>query len=360
MSRSESNRETAANAADLLSAALASHPSREATSGVQRNAASERDDQEPVSAPGMTLRQLVLRCGPIPPERAVKIIARAARVLAEAHSAGTVHGELTPDDIVVMSLGGERDYVQLPELGADREPDHEPEPEFATPEAAGGLACDTRSDIYSLGALLFFALTGRPPYQGNARELVRCQLFTPPPSVAGTSPHRVSRLLDALVRRCMMKNPAARPESADDLAATLLAIPACEPANVPDADANVRMRRARLWGRGWPIVQPRRALQIDTGAMGPGRGFDEATVETAPNSISGSRLVEFAVGGIRTERATLPPPPVQIPTLPPPSGVPRRLIGTPCLATLPSPPFPGYEVRSFSRRNGGSKPPSAR
>jgi serine/threonine protein kinase len=362
MSRSDSTRETAANAADLFSAALASQLSREATSGVQRTAAAAApdDDEEPVSSPGMTLRQLVLRGGPLAPERAVRIVARAARVMAEAHSAGTVHGELTPDDIVIMSLAGEHDYVQLPELGADREPGYEPEPEFATPEAAGGLSCDQRSDIYSLGALLFFALTGRPPYQGDARELLRCQLFAPPPSVAGSSPHRVSRLLDALVRRCMMKNPAARPESADDLAATLLAIPATEPGGLTDADASTRVRRARLWGRGWPIVQPRRAIQIDTGHMGPGRGFDEPTVETAPPSISGSRLVEFAVGGMRTERATLPPPPVQIATLPPPSSVPRRLVGTPCLATLPSPPFPGYEVRSFSRKANGSKPPSAR
>ncbi len=360
MSRSESNRETAANAADLFSAALASQLSGAAKSGVQRSRAAEEDDEEPVSSPGMTLRQLVLRSGPLAPERAVKIVARAARVLAEAHSAGTIHGELTPDDLVIMSLAGERDYVQLPELGADREPGHLPEPEFATPEAAGGLPGDQRSDIYALGALLFFALTGRPPYQGNLRELVRCQLFAPPPSVAGVSPHRVSRLLDSLVRRCMMKNPAARPESADDLAATLLAIPATEPAGLTDTDASTRVRRARLWGRGWPIVQPRRALQIDTGLMGAGRGFDEATVETAPPSLTGSRMVEFAVGGIRTERATLPPPPVQIPTLPPPSSVPRRLVGTPCLATLPSPPFPGYEVRAFARRNNGSKPPSAR
>ncbi|MFO0593315.1 MAG: hypothetical protein U0441_37585 [Polyangiaceae bacterium] len=355
MSRSESNRETVADAADR--SPVFAHPfSGDFLDGQEPTCV---DDDEPVSAPGVTLRQLIAREGPIAPERAVRIVARAARVLADAHATGIVHGELTPDDLVIMSLGGERDYVQLPELGADREPGYTPEPEYSTPESAAGMPSDARADIYSLGALLFFALTGRAPYQGNPKELTRCQLFAPPPSVAGVSPHRVSRLLDSLVRRCMMKNPAARPETADDLAATLLAIPCTEPTGGMESDASARMRRARLWGRGWPVVQPRRALQIDTASLGGNRGFDEATVQTAPNMLSNG-LVEFAVGGIRPERTTLPPPPVQVPTLPPPSGVPRRLLGTPALATMPSPPFPGYEVRSFARSHARTKPPNAR
>lgn len=357
MSRSESNREIQADDAALLHADLANAVSGDLSLLDEDTYLDDRD--EPKSAPGMTLRQIVVREGPISPDRAVRIVARAARVLADAHASGFIHGELTPDDVVIMSLGGERDYVQLPELGAEREPGYIPEPEYATPESAAGMPHDLRSDIYSLGAILFFALTGRAPYQGNEKEILRSQLFAPPPSVAGVSPHRVSRLLDSLVRRCMLKNPAARPESADDLAATLLAIPCTEPGTI-ESDASARMRRARLWGRGWPVVQPRRAIQIDTASLGmTGRGFDEATVQTAP-SAKENRLVEFAVGGIRPERTTLAPPPVHIPTLPPPSGVPRRLLGTPALATLPSPPFPGYEVRSFARSQARTKPPNPR
>jgi len=376
MSRSDSDRETAATAADLFLAARASHA---VGNRCRAPETPDADDDEPVSAPGVTLRQLVQRFGPLPPDRAVRIVARAARVLAEAHVTGTVHGELSPDDVVIMTIGGERDYVQLPELGAEREPDHVPDSGFTTPEAAGGLPCDARSDLYSLGALLFYALTGQPPYQGNERDLLRAQLFAPPPSLAGTSPHRVSRVLDAFVRRCLMKNPAARPESADDLASTLLAIPAIESPLPSDLEAAARMRRARLWGRGWPIVQPRRAFQIDTGSLGDCAALSEdlppetlrrksgsaaslGAVEPEPPSLEGLTLeIALEVAHFaRVERTTLPPPPVHISTLPPPSSVPRRLIGTPCLATLPSPPFPGYEVRAFPRRNNGSTPPSAR
>lgn len=373
MSRSDSDRETAANAADFYQAVRASLAVGNRCFAPERP--DDIDDDEPVSAPGFTLRQLVQRFGPLTPDRAVRIVARAARVLAEAHAIGTVHGELTPDDVVIMSIGGERDYVQLPELGAERDPEHVPDSGFTTPEAAGGLPCDTRSDLYSLGALLFYALTGRPPYQGNDRELLRAQLFAPPPSLTGTSPHRVSRVLDAFVRRCLMKNPAARPESADDLASTLLAIPATESPLPADLDASARMRRARLWGRGWPVVQPRRAFQIDTASLGSCAALSEddppetlrrrgdpisiAPMDAAPPSLEGLTL-EVALEIVRVERTTLPPPPVQISTLPPPSTVPRRLLGTPCLATLPSPPFPGYEVRAFPRRSGGSTPPSAR
>ena len=383
MSRIDSDRETTATAADFYQAGNAS------LAVGNRCSASESSDDEPVSAPGMTLRQLVHRTGPLLPDRAVRIVARAARVLAEAHSSGTVHGELTPDDVMIMSIGGERDYVQLPELGAERDPDYVPDSGFTTPEAAGGLPCDARSDLYSLGALLFFALTGRPPYQGTDRELLRAQLFAPPPSLAGTSPRRVSRVLDAFVRRCLMKNPAARPESADDLASTLLAIPATEAPLTSDAEAAARMRRARLWGRGWPVVLPRRAFQFDTGSLGHCTALDDppetirrrrddagvlgtlGAIEPEPPSLDGLSLEAMMETSLdaegkaqspiaRVERTTLPPPPVHISTLPPPSTVPRRLLGTPCLATLPSPPFPGYEVRAFPRRNGGSTPPSLR
>ncbi len=213
-------------------------------------------------------------------------------------------------------------------------------------------------------------------------------IFTPP-SLAGTSPRRVSRVLDAFVRRCLMKNPAARPESADDLASTLLAIPATEAPLTSDAEAAARMRRARLWGRGWPVVLPRRAFQFDTGSLGHCTALDDppetirrrrddagvlgtlGAIEPEPPSLDGLSLEAMMETSLdaegkaqspiaRVERTTLPPPPVHISTLPPPSTVPRRLLGTPCLATLPSPPFPGYEVRAFPRRNGGSTPPSLR
>ena len=93
---------------------------------------------------------------------------------------------------------------------------------FASPEQLRGEPADVRSDVYSAGATLYFLLTGRPPFAGaDGPRHIAHALRDPPPSVRGQRPD-VARGLDRVVRRCLAKDPADRPQSHADLSRLLL------------------------------------------------------------------------------------------------------------------------------------------
>ena len=195
---------------------------------------------------GRTLRELVLQEGPLPPARAVHIVRQVARALAEAHARRIVHRDIKPDNIVVTSAGGERDFVKVLDFGiAKLEMDHGDAPElteehlligtpaYMSPEQSLAGAVDARSDLYALGAVLFFALTGRPPFQGSIPEVLRSHRNDPAPPVAAFAPDVVHPRLQTVIHRCLAKDPRRRFASALELDAALAAVPSEETANGP-------------------------------------------------------------------------------------------------------------------------------
>ncbi len=145
---------------------------------------------------GETVADHVERTGPIPPERAVHIIGQAARALTEAHAKGIVHRDIKPENLFLTSLGGEHDFVKVLDFGIAKIIE-EPgctmtrtgwllgTPLYMSPEAVSGTSTDARSDVYALGGVLYFLLSGKAPFDmDNPSALVFAQVnkVPPPPS----------------------------------------------------------------------------------------------------------------------------------------------------------------------------------
>lgn len=179
---------------------------------------------------GPTLEELVKESGPLPPERLVHLLRQLCGALAEAHAAGLVHRDLKPGNVIVATLGGQRDVAKLLDFGLVHDLSTEDgerltqlgmilgTPAYMCPEqASGDAAVDPRGDIYSLGAVAFFALTGRPPFQAKTigQYLVAHRTQSPPP-LAELCP-MIPAGLDAIISRCRAKDPADRFQSANDV-----------------------------------------------------------------------------------------------------------------------------------------------
>ena len=128
--------------------------------------------------PGMSLADLVRQYGPLPPGRAVYLLRQVCGALAEAHRLRLVHRDLKPANIFVAILGGKCDVAKVLDFGLVKLTAPEATqltadytvsgtPQYMSPEQAmGATEIDGRADIYALGAILYFMLTGRPPFEG--------------------------------------------------------------------------------------------------------------------------------------------------------------------------------------------------
>jgi eukaryotic-like serine/threonine-protein kinase len=181
--------------------------------------------------PGMSLGEIIDRFGPMPPERVIHLLRQACDALAEAHDMGLVHRDIKPGNIFAAKRGGVYDVVKLLDFGLvkplmEEEPVHltaegtiTGSPLFMSPEQAlGDTDPDRRSDIYSLGAVGYYLLTGRPPFEGDAPlKVIFAHAHDPVVSPATLRPE-IPADLDRVILRCLEKNPADRFERAVDLA----------------------------------------------------------------------------------------------------------------------------------------------
>ena len=172
---------------------------------------------------GLNLHELVARFGPVPEARVIHILLQICDSLTEAHALGLIHRDIKPGNVYLCERGGIPDSIKVLDFGLVQEGT----PWFMPPEAIrDSISSDPRSDLYSVGALAYYLLTGAYAYNGETvREIHENQLAGPPPAPSQQGNHPISAELDNLVLRCLAADPENRPQSTKDLRALLLAIP---------------------------------------------------------------------------------------------------------------------------------------
>jgi len=195
---------------------------------------------------GVNLETLVRKFGPLPPERVVYLLRQACSSLAEAHHRGLVHRDIKPANIYLCHRGMEYDVVKVLDFGIVKKAVTEDEPavrvltganditgtpDYMAPEIAMGAASvDGRADLYALGCVAFWLLTGRPVFEEAtpmAAIIAHVQRQPIPPST--TTEFEVPAALDQIVLDCLAKDPEARPANADALSTRLAAISFARP-----------------------------------------------------------------------------------------------------------------------------------
>ncbi|MGE3806220.1 MAG: serine/threonine-protein kinase, partial [Gemmataceae bacterium] len=174
--------------------------------------------------PGLDLADLVAEAGPLPPGRVVHLLRQVCGALYEAHASGLIHRDIKPHNIFATERGRVFDVAKLLDFGLVHELVDEGSndrltrdgamvgtPAYMSPEQVGGATeLDARSDLYSLGAVAYFMLTGRPPFERkNVQQVFRAHLVDPvlaPSRYAAGLP----KDLESIVLRCLEKDPAAR------------------------------------------------------------------------------------------------------------------------------------------------------
>ena len=165
---------------------------------------------------GLSLAQEVAQQGPLSVERTVRLLAEALSALEHAHGRGLIHRDLKPENMLLESDGRLRitDFgLALAVRGDGRfggATSRSGTPQFASPEQLLGEKVDTRTDLYSLGAVSYYALLGRPPFQGITAEAIIAQQTTEQvPSISETRTD-VPRELEAALRQAVASDPAKR------------------------------------------------------------------------------------------------------------------------------------------------------
>jgi serine/threonine protein kinase len=177
--------------------------------------------------PGSSLAQLVHRQGPLPADRVTRLMDEALSALEQAHPMGLVHRDLKPENMLIEPDGRLRitDFGLALALRGDMRfggaTSHSGTPQFAAPEQLLGDRVDQRTDIYSLGAVAYFALLARPPFEGATPEAILARLATDgaPPLADRRSDVRPE--FEDFLRRSVAQDPAARFESATAARAAL-------------------------------------------------------------------------------------------------------------------------------------------
>jgi serine/threonine-protein kinase len=178
--------------------------------------------------PGVTLADLVALDGPIPAGRLIHILKQICASLREAHGMGLVHRDIKPQNIMLCERGGEYDFVKVLDFGlvwnvADSEDMRITRPHriigtplYMAPERfSSPLEADPRSDIYSLGAVAYHLLSGRPVFRGvNDLQLLGQVMHATPDRLSEVAPSALPEALESLVMDCVARDISKRPQSA--------------------------------------------------------------------------------------------------------------------------------------------------
>lgn len=241
---------------------------------------------------GETLSESIVRHGAFPVARALNVAAQIADALHASHEHGVIHRDVKPDNVYLVPRGETMDFVKVLDFGLAKLT-YEAEspavrtgaglimgsPAYMSPEQCEGRSeIDRRSDIYSLGIILFEMLTGRTPFGGASVRQVLVQHLTARPPAARSLAPDVPPELDAILDRALAKDPAARFQTMAELATALRDLQGLAPkrpsvqVEAIDDDDELRPKRNRgplltlvavAAAAGAFIVQPKLVTRYD-------------------------------------------------------------------------------------------------
>lgn len=180
---------------------------------------------------GDTLRDIIRTEGPLQPRRAMEVIADVCAALDFSHRNGIVHRDMKPANIMINRAGA----VKVMDFGIARAISDSSSPmtqtaavigtaQYLSPEQARGEQVDARSDVYSLGCVLYEVLTGEPPFKGDSPVAVAYQHVREDPKQPSQVNPAVPPALDSVILKAMSKNPANRYQSAAEMRSDLVRV----------------------------------------------------------------------------------------------------------------------------------------
>ena len=259
------------------------------------------------------------------PFRAAWIMGQVAAALAAAHAAGVIHRDLKPGNIMLIDrpVDGrlQRDFVKVCDFGLAKilEPGADDSqgpltrqgavfgtPAYMSPEQAQGLPLDARTDVYACGAVLFKLLAGRAPFRGHSATAVLTQHIAADVPSLQTLGVEVDPRLEALIQRCMMKEPAERPASAREVRDALRDILRDAKVDLPSFESvqagpvvDVHMLDLPVTVPVVPAVSNNDDDFADTALVATLNADDQPSAEAAMASFSAlERTVEPTVGSL--------------------------------------------------------------
>ncbi len=206
---------------------------------------------------GLDLESLVENFGPVSSERAVHFLRQACMSLGEAHECGMIHRDVKPSNLFATRLGLTVDFLKILDFGLVKNIGPKPDsnltapqvapgtPAFMAPEIAMGEQADLRADVYALGCVSYWLLTGQPVFEGrNPAEIMNKHVKDAPVPPSLRTEIEISSEFDALVLACLSKKPADRPANGLELGELLGRLDEC---------GQWTQERARRW---WDINVP--------------------------------------------------------------------------------------------------------
>ncbi len=193
---------------------------------------------------GTDLESLVRRFGPQSPARSVFLLRQACASLAEAHANGLVHRDIKPANLYLCRRGLEYDFVKVLDFGLVKRDPHLGQqetmltapntttgtPAYIAPETVSGAAVDRRADLYALGCVGYWLVTGQLVFEADsAMRMLIHHLQTAPVPPSRRSSQSIPAPLEAVILSCLEKDPANRPDSAEELSTRLGACDIGEP-----------------------------------------------------------------------------------------------------------------------------------
>jgi serine/threonine-protein kinase len=214
---------------------------------------------------GFDLDELVERFGPVPAERAVHFLRQMCASLAEAHQAGLIHRDVKPANVYACRYGRDVDFIKVLDFGLvkqGRAPGEDADkltaadmspggtPAFMSPEQAlGDGEVDARSDIYAVGCVAYWLLTGSLVFKGiTPMETIVLHVNREPEPPSRRTTRPIPADLEEIVLACLAKDPADRPQTADELAMRL--------GSVRVAEDWTPLRAKEWWDENRPVSQP--------------------------------------------------------------------------------------------------------